>query len=84
VRIVQGWAEVERATDEMRAAVFTERLRWAGIDAELLSQKDQTNVVAIGGLAVIRVLVPAYQFESAVAVLRAKSGDERKARRLVE
>lgn len=70
VRIVQGWAEVARTVDDVQAEMTAGVLRSAGLDAQVLSQKDHANVVAVGGLAVVRLLVPAFQYRRALAALR--------------
>jgi hypothetical protein len=44
-------------------------IRASGLDAQILSQKDHANVVELGSLAIVRVLVPAYQYEQACQVL---------------
>ena len=73
VRIVQGWAEVAQYPDEVTALLTTERLRSHDIEATILSQKDRWHVVSFGGLAVIRVLVPASMFVEARRVLDSRS-----------
>ena len=65
VRILQGWAEIDRPKDELRAEVIAGALRASGLDAQVLSQADHANVVGVGGLAIVRVLVPAYQYDRA-------------------
>lgn len=70
LRIVQGWAEIARTADDVQAEMAAGVLRSAGLDAQVLSQKDHANVVAVGGLAVVRVLVPAFQYERARVALR--------------
>lgn len=70
LRLLQGWAEIVRTPDEVQAEMTAGTLRATGLDAQVLSQKDHANVVAVGGLAVVRVLVPAFQYERAVAALR--------------
>ncbi len=67
--MVAGWAEVARASDEIEAALLVEALRAAGLAAHVLSQKDHVNVVGFGGLAVVRVLVPAIAYETAIQTL---------------
>lgn len=62
---MQGWAEVDRPKDELRAEVIAGVLRAIGLDAQVLSQTDHANVVGVGGLAVVRVLVPAYLYDRA-------------------
>lgn len=69
VRLVQGWAEVLRTVDDAEAELLTGRLRAVGLDAHVLSQKDHVHVLSVGGLAVVRVLVPAWQWSQARAAL---------------
>lgn len=79
MRIVQGWAEVAQATDEARAEMLAGTLRAHGLDAQLLSQKDHANVVGLGGLAIVRVLVPARQWERAVRAFGGPADDRARA-----
>jgi len=62
VRVLQGWAEVARVPDEVRASLLADRLRSEGMEAMVFSQKDRWHVVTFGGLAVVRVLVPAADY----------------------
>lgn len=78
VRLVQGWAEVLQTVDDAEAELFTGRLRALGLDAHVLSQKDHVHVLSVGALAVVRVLVPAWQWDRARAAL-AESGEGRPA-----
>lgn len=55
-------------------------LRAAGIAAHVLSQKDHANVMTFGALAVVRLLVPAFEFEAALRVLEGSEPDGREAR----
>lgn len=71
VPVIQGWAEVARAHDEVRASLLADRLRAADIEAAILSQKDRWHVVTFGGLSVVRVLVPAARWADARDVLEA-------------
>jgi len=59
--------------DEVTALLTTECLRSHDIEATILSQKDRWHVVSFGGLAVIRVLVPASMFVEAKRVLDSRS-----------
>lgn len=67
--IIQGWAEVARRQDELAARLTVDRLRSHDIEATFLSQKDRWHVVSFGGLAVIRVLVPAMSYLEARKVV---------------
>lgn len=59
-----------RTAGELEAGLVAGILRSAVIEAHLLSHKASANVVAFGGLFVIRVLVPAFLHEAAAALLR--------------
>ncbi|MGI9039052.1 MAG: hypothetical protein ACR2GQ_09335 [Gemmatimonadota bacterium] len=69
MRLMQGWAEVARTTDEVAGVLLVEQLMSHGLDASILSQKDRWHVVTFGGLAVVRVLVPAAQYLEAERLL---------------
>lgn len=73
---MHGWAEVAQAADEVRAEMLAGTVRAAGIDAQLLSQKDHATVVSFTGLAIVRVLVPAFQWQPARVALE-RSADDR-------
>ncbi len=79
VRLLHGWAEVAQAADEARAEMLAGTVRAAGLDAQLLSQKDHATVVSFTGLAIVRVLVPAFQWERARAALEGSAGDRARA-----
>lgn len=49
-------------------------VRAAGLDVQLLSQKDYANVLGLSGLAIVRVLVPAYQWPEAREVVNEGGG----------
>ena len=72
VPILSGWSEVLRVAGELEAGLAAGILRGAGIEAQVLSQKDRANVVTFGALSVVRVLVPAGRFEEAVLRLTAE------------
>lgn len=71
VKVVQGWAEAIRMHDDAEAELAAGSLRAAGLDANVLSQKDHAHMLSMAGMAVVRVLVPAGQYEDARDVLRA-------------
>ena len=72
VRLISGWAEAARSTDEVEAEVLASRLRGADVDVQVFSQKDHANVVALGALALVRVLVPVFQLQEAQRILAAE------------
>lgn len=63
-----------RAPHEAEAEVLAGALRAAGLTAQVLSQKDHANVVGFGGLAVVRILVPAREYRAAAAALEGRLG----------
>ncbi len=65
VPIFEGWAQVYTTSDEIDAQLIRENLVAEGIDAEILSQRDQTFLVELGDLAPVRVLVPAFDYLAA-------------------
>ncbi len=69
VTLLQGWAEVTRTTHEPEAELLAEGLRMSGVEAFVLSQKDHAHMLAVGGMAVVRVLVPAWRYTDALALL---------------
>lgn len=71
VNVVQGWAEALRTHDDAEAELASGNLRAAGLDANVLSQKDHAHMLSMAGMAVVRVLVPAGQYETARELLEA-------------
>ena len=70
VEIVDGWAEIYSTGDDVEANLIRDRLQGEGIDAQVLSQRDHyTIAVGMGDLAMVRVLVPAYEYEDAMRAL---------------
>ncbi|MFQ5746448.1 MAG: putative signal transducing protein [Gemmatimonadota bacterium] len=78
--MTEGWAEVARTANDLEAELLAGSLRAADLDAAILSQKDHANVVSIGGLSVVRVLVPAHSYEAARAALSAHPPTDRERR----
>lgn len=70
MNVVQGWAEAIRTHDDAEAELAAGSLRAAGLDAHVLSQKDHAHMLSMAGMAVVRVLVPAGQYEDALDILR--------------
>lgn len=73
MRLISGWAEAVRSNDEAEAEVLAGRLRVADMEVQVFSQKDHANVVGLGGLAVVRVLVPVFQLLEAQRILAAET-----------
>ncbi len=70
VRVTEGWAEVYSANDDLEAELVRDNLQAAGIDSQVLSQKDHFSfTVDLGDLARVRVLVPAFEYEGAMQTL---------------
>ncbi len=69
VNIISGWAEVYRTAGELDADMVANILLSAGVEAQVLSQKDSANVVSFGGLSVVRVLVPPFQYDEGQRLL---------------
>jgi hypothetical protein len=69
VPFYEGWAQVYTNNDGVEAGLIRDNLRAEGIDAEVLSQQDQTFRVEVGDLAPVRVLVPAFDYLDAVEIV---------------
>lgn len=69
VPVIAGWAQVYTTADDVEAQLIRENLQSEGIDSEVLSQKDHTLTVDLGELSQVRVLVPAYAYQQASALL---------------
>lgn len=70
VGVMEGWAEVYTTGDDLEADLIRDNLQAAGIDAQVLSQKDHFSfTVDLGDLAQVRVLVPAFEYEAAKRTL---------------
>ncbi len=75
IPLVLGWAQVYSARDDLEAELICENLRAEGIDSRVLSQRDHFSfVVDIGELDQVRVLVPAFEFTDAVALIAEHRG----------
>jgi hypothetical protein len=63
IPVIEGWAQVYSTNDELEANMVRDNLRSEGIDAEVLSQRDQTLRLELGDFAAtVRVLVPAFDY----------------------
>jgi hypothetical protein len=66
VPMVGGWAQVYSTGDSIEAGLIVQNLQAEGVDAQVYDQKDDNAFpVDLGDLAVVRVLVPVWQFEDA-------------------
>ena len=70
IPVIEGWAQVYSTGDEIEAQLIEENLRAEGIDSRVFSQKDRSFAVGMGDLSPVRVLVPAYAYADAYAVIR--------------
>lgn len=73
IPIVQGWVEVWQTGTDSEAELVAGHLRAQDLDAQVLSQKDHAHMLSVAGMAIVRVLVPAAQYEAAaerIAALR--------------
>jgi uncharacterized C2H2 Zn-finger protein len=71
VPVVEGWAQVYSTSDTFEAELIKENLQAEGLDAAVLSQKDQSFTVELGDLSPVRILVPAYEYLDAARLLEA-------------
>ena len=70
IPIIEGWAQVYTTSDDVEAGLIRDNLQSEGIDAAVLSQKDQSFAVDMGDLSPVRVLVPAFEYREAFAILQ--------------
>jgi hypothetical protein len=70
IPIIEGWAQVYSTTGEFEAQLVRENLRAEGIDAQIYSQKDSILTVDLGELSIVRVLVPVWEYETALQTIR--------------
>jgi predicted RNA-binding Zn-ribbon protein involved in translation (DUF1610 family) len=69
VPVVEGWAQVYTTSDTLEADLIKENLQSEGLDAAVLSQKDQSFAFDLGDMSPVRILVPAYAYLDAARVL---------------
>jgi len=71
VPIISGWAQVYTTNDDTVADLICDNLEAEGIESRVLSQKDHNMFpVELGDLAPVRVLVPAFDYEPALEIIR--------------
>jgi hypothetical protein len=70
VVLIEGWAQVYSANTEFEAQLLRENLRSEGIEAQIYSQRDNIFSVDLGELNVIRLMVPVWEYEHALEVIR--------------
>lgn len=76
VMVIEGWAQVYSAPTEFEAQLLRENLRAEGIDAQVYSQRDNIFSVDLGELSIVRLLVPVWEYERALAVIREHMASE--------
>lgn len=70
VSLIEGWAQVYSAKTAIEAQLLRENLRAEGIEAQIYSQRDNIFSVDLGELNVIRLMVPVWEYEHALGVIR--------------
>lgn len=70
VRVIEGWAQVYSATSDFEAQLLRDNLRAEGIDSQIYSQRDRAFSVDLGELSIVRLLVPVWEYERALQVIR--------------
>jgi hypothetical protein len=70
VSIIENWVQVYSSGMEVNAQLMADNLRAEGIDSQLYTQSDRSFPVDLGELSVVRVLVPVWEYEGAMQVIR--------------
>lgn len=70
VVVIQGWAQIYSTQREFEAQLVRDNLVAEGVAARIFSQKDNMLSVALGDLSIVRLLVPAWEYEPAKALIR--------------
>lgn len=70
IPVFEGWAQVYKSTSDIEANLIRDNLEAAGIDAQVLSQRDRTLAFDLGDFSQVRVLVPAFSYLEAHAALQ--------------
>jgi hypothetical protein len=70
IPVIEGWAQVYSTTSEMEAQLVRDNLRAEGIEAQVFSQRDMMFNVDLGELSIVRVLVPSWEYEQALALIQ--------------
>lgn len=69
VPVIEGWAQVYSTASEFEAQIVRDNLLAEGIDAQIYSQKDRILTVDLGELAIVRVLVPVWEYGPALQLI---------------
>jgi hypothetical protein len=72
VPVIEGWAQIYSTTSEVEAHLLRDNLMADGIDAQVYSQKDMMFNVDLGELSIVRLLVPVWEYEQALALIRSR------------
>ena len=70
VPVIEGFAQVYTNNNAFAAQLLVENLRAEGLDATLYSQADRSFPMDLGELSIARVLVPAFQYQQALELVR--------------
>lgn len=76
VVVIEGWAQVYSTTSEFEAQLVRENLRAEGMEAQIFSQRDRVFSVDLGELSIVRLLVPVWEYERALQVIRSHMDTE--------
>lgn len=68
--MVQGWAQLYTTASEFEAYLILENLQAEGIHAYFFSQKDRVLALQLGELSIVRLLVPAWEYDTALEIIR--------------
>ena len=69
--IIEQWAQVYSTSDGIEAGLIAQNLQAEGIDAQVYDQKDDNAFpVDLGELAIVRVLVPVWDYAQAFEVVQ--------------
>jgi hypothetical protein len=71
VTMIEGWVQVYSSGTEMEAQLLADNLRAEGIDSQLYTQADHIFPVDLGELGIVRLMVPAWEYQQALEVIRA-------------
>jgi hypothetical protein len=70
ITVIEGWSQVYSTASEFEASLVRENLAAEGIDARIFSQRDRIFSVDLGELSIVRLLVPVFAYEQAIALIR--------------
>jgi hypothetical protein len=70
ITVIEGWAQVYSTASEFEATLVRQNLEAEGIDARIFSQRDRAFSVDLGELSIVRLLVPVFAYDGALALIR--------------